>query len=358
MKDINLTMNNEDDSLNYSEISSYYKKERMEVIQLVDKTSLKILDVGCGAGTLGKILKSEVPGREIWGVELSDIVAYEAEKFLDNVACADASKWVPPVKEEYFNTIIFADVLEHLPDPFQTLKHYLKWLAPDGQIIISIPNIRYWGIILDLANGNWTYRDSGILDKTHLRFFTLNEIRKMVDRCGLEIQVLNASADDNINNLPKGEKVNLSFGNIIIQNIDAVESREFFHFQYILSAVRKRVWLNAKARRYALKNRIIDAYAIYSCLNTRYPMEYKYLLEMSKLVYDDTSCNIVLECLQAILDKYPDNIDILIQFVRVLMQVKEYKKARKYISHILKLSPENKEALEEFSRIPTSDQKS
>ena len=80
-----------------------------------------------------------------------------------------------------FDTIIFADILEHLIDPWSTLKSATGYLANDGYIIVSIPNVRFIGTIFNLIiKGDWPYRERGIHDKTHLRFFTLKTIEKMI----------------------------------------------------------------------------------------------------------------------------------------------------------------------------------
>ena len=128
-------------------LRDYYMKERGELAALIPEKAEKILDIGCGGGHLGRLLKQRVEGREIWGVEMHGDAFQEARKWLDHVHCEDASTWQPPVEEGFFDVLIFADVLEHLLDPKATLEHYLRWLKPTGSVIMSIPNVRYWGLV-------------------------------------------------------------------------------------------------------------------------------------------------------------------------------------------------------------------
>jgi 2-polyprenyl-3-methyl-5-hydroxy-6-metoxy-1,4-benzoquinol methylase len=104
---------------------------------------------------------------------------------------SDAAKSLDDIPNNYFDCIILFDILEHLIDPY-TLLHALKnKLSSKGVIIASIPNIRYYRTFVDLViHGNWDYKEHGILDKTHLRFFTYKSIVKMLNSLDFQILVL------------------------------------------------------------------------------------------------------------------------------------------------------------------------
>jgi O-antigen biosynthesis protein len=162
---------------------TYYSCSRPEIQQLVKPTSRRILDVGCAAGILGYELKQKL-GAEVWGVEYIPMAAEQAEKRLDRVLQGTIEELLPLLPDGYFDTIIMADVLEHLVDPWQVLKTMQAKLAEDGEIVVSVPNVRHWSVVKSLLEGNWQYEDAGILDRTHLRFFTRTECVSLFETAG------------------------------------------------------------------------------------------------------------------------------------------------------------------------------
>jgi hypothetical protein len=106
-----------------------------------------------------------------------------------------------------FEAILLLDVLEHLPQPDVTLTQLLETLCPSGIVLISVPNVAHWSIRKSLLNGHWDYTPSGILDATHLRFFTLNSARRMISRAGLaiEVQLVSPSRLPRLPSLPRVE---------------------------------------------------------------------------------------------------------------------------------------------------------
>jgi SAM-dependent methyltransferase len=162
------------------------KDRRDDLLSLVPEKALRILDVGCASGDLG--LKMKRAGREIIGIEYEQAQGNAAQAKLDKVIIGDAEGIALPYKPGYFDCILFADVLEHLRDPLALLKKFRLALADQGVVVASIPNIRYYKIISRLLfGGSWDYADAGILDRTHLRFFTLLNIRELFFDAGYEI---------------------------------------------------------------------------------------------------------------------------------------------------------------------------
>ena len=166
---------------------NYYQNVRAEMIPFVPAGARTILDVGCGEGLFGAKLK-ERPGRLIWGVESDGRAAEEARSRLDRVVVGDVMSLLPDLPVGFFDAMVFNDVLEHLVDPFSLLACIKRHLRPGGVVVSSIPNIRFYPTLFNLVvRRRWEYEESGILDLTHLRFFTSASIRAMYGRLGYEV---------------------------------------------------------------------------------------------------------------------------------------------------------------------------
>lgn len=168
----------------------YHNLCRPEILNLIPKGAKRILDLGCGTGELGRALKQRQECAVI-GVELNTRAADEALKKLDAVVVADVNKYKPSPSAKPFDCLIFADILEHLQDPWKTLKRLTDWLTPDGLVVASIPNIAHPAVINQLQKGLFLYQPAGILDVSHLRFFTRTTIFQMFVRAGLKIKGIN-----------------------------------------------------------------------------------------------------------------------------------------------------------------------
>ena len=151
--------------------ADYHGFSRPEVQRLVSRRARRILDVGCAAGRLGAGLKRR-QGAEVWGVECNGEAAAGAAKLLDRVIALPIEQALEELPQGYFQSIILADVLEHLVEPAGVLAGLEQKLAPAGEIVVSLPNVAHWSVLQGLLHGCWQYRDAGILDRSHLRFFT------------------------------------------------------------------------------------------------------------------------------------------------------------------------------------------
>jgi SAM-dependent methyltransferase len=145
---------------------------------------LTILDVGTADGYLGAMLKKR--GHHAIGVEQDAFRAETASVHYERFHVADIETFEFPYRDQ-FDVIVFADVLEHLRDPAFVLKRALPCLKANGEIIISLPNVANFVIRISVLFGRFDYRDRGILDRTHLRFFTLSTIRRLVGECHCRI---------------------------------------------------------------------------------------------------------------------------------------------------------------------------
>ena len=166
---------------------NYYQNVREEILGFIPRQAARILEVGCGEGHFGRRLK-EGTQREVWGVEIVEAAASVAEQQLDKVLSGDISSLIDDLPASYFDVVVFNDVLEHLLDPDDILARIRPHLSERGVVVSSIPNIRFFPTFYELlAHGRWEYEESGILDRTHLRFFTFQSIRAMYERLGYEV---------------------------------------------------------------------------------------------------------------------------------------------------------------------------
>lgn len=164
----------------------YYQAARSELLPLFPPDLRTILEVGCGEGRLGRALRER--GAQVWGVERNPDAARHAAQLLDHVLCGDVESIEIQPPPGGFDCIVYADVLEHLVDPWALLARQRTLLRPGGLVVASIPNIRYYITLWDLlVHGRWEYVDAGILDRTHLRFFTRTSIEAMFQQAGLSI---------------------------------------------------------------------------------------------------------------------------------------------------------------------------
>lgn len=211
----------------------YYSNVRNDLIALIHREHeepIRVLEIGCGIGaTLGKI-KCLYPDSEVYGVEIvKNVARLGASNY--NIICANIEEDNIPFAENYFDYIIFGDVIEHLREPEAVLANMRRYLKQGGSILASIPNIMNAENIYQLLHGYFTYEGSGIRDKTHLRFFTFYEIVNMMKRLGYDIKEMNMSRAKGLttNDFPE------FFDKLLA--IEGVADRKFFDaLQYIFQA--------------------------------------------------------------------------------------------------------------------------
>jgi 2-polyprenyl-3-methyl-5-hydroxy-6-metoxy-1,4-benzoquinol methylase len=167
---------------------AYHHHERPEVVSVVAPQGLRVLEVGCAAGAMGALMLRS-GAREVVGLEVHPGAAAEARTRLSAVCQTDLETLEElPYPDGYFDCITYADVLEHLREPEAVLARLRRYLAADGSIVCSIPNVRHESVLMPLLlDGSFTYRDEGVLDRTHLLFFTAREILALVDGAGFGV---------------------------------------------------------------------------------------------------------------------------------------------------------------------------
>lgn len=212
---------------------TYYMYARTDLMQLMQhdsKSSIRVLEIGCGAGvTLGRIQYC-YPNAEVYGIELVDEVASLGAVNFD-IICGNIESMDLPYEQEYFDYIIFGDVLEHLVNPALVLEKVRTYLKKGGYVLASIPNLMNAEVIYSLLQGRFPYEEAGIRDETHLRFFTYQEIIKLFEKTGYRIEAVMAI-------LLEGRTTDTykKFFEQLLA-IEGVADREFFDaYQYLVRA--------------------------------------------------------------------------------------------------------------------------
>lgn len=174
------------DNINPDKVE-YLNNPRLDMKKYIPEMALKILDVGCCDGAFCSLLKS--PEREMWGIEMNKQTAQKAVSVFNKVLIGDFDAVFDQLPENYFDCIIFNDVLEHIYSPWNTLEMVKKILKDGGVVVSSIPNFRYITNMIEVVlHGEFQYRpEGGILDDTHIRFFTSKSIRDMYEKQNYKI---------------------------------------------------------------------------------------------------------------------------------------------------------------------------
>lgn len=172
------------DSVNTCCLPPYFEWFRSDVIAAVPSTAKCVLSVGCAGGvTEAELVKQ---GIKVVGVELNPKAAAIARQRGLTILEGDASAIDISQVDDFFDCLIYADILEHLPDPVSLLKRHIKSLKPGGIVYVSIPNFRHYSVVWQLfILGHIGYKDAGILDRTHLRITTRKMVLDWFDQLGL-----------------------------------------------------------------------------------------------------------------------------------------------------------------------------
>lgn len=213
----------------------YYTHIRTGLISYIDRNrdeEFSVLEVGCGlGGTLGEI-QTLYPKARVHGIEIVSRVADIGKKLYDIIE-GNIETMQLPYRPRQFDYIIFGDVLEHLRDPEGTLRRLDAFLAEDGYFICSIPNIMNVSVLEPLLRGEFHYEDAGILDRTHLRFFTMTSIIDMFNNIGYTIENMDCSTSG----LEKDPKYQ-EFVKWITGREDSAHEIQYWAYQYVFCARR------------------------------------------------------------------------------------------------------------------------
>lgn len=180
---------------------NYHSIIRMDAIRMVEKNPEQhILEIGCGTGNTLAYLKQNGFAAYVEGIEKVHECITVDSSVIDKITVTDVEN-LDFSGNRKFDVVLLLDILEHLREPFLLLERITKLIEPSGYLIVSIPNIRNLSILKQLIiNGNWDYQDYGILDRTHLRFFTKKSFLKSIGRAGIKLKVVDYRA--NYDNYP------------------------------------------------------------------------------------------------------------------------------------------------------------
>ena len=167
--------------------NEYYRQTRSEMLNFVPEETGRLLDIGCSEGYFGDAVSQKIPGCETWGVEANADAAAQAAGRNHKVLCGLID--LVELPDSYFDVVTMNDVLEHIPYSEPALAVVRRVLKPNGRLVLSVPNVRYYLNVRDLVlRGRWDYQEFGVLDRTHLRFFTLGSIKDLLGQNGFEVQ--------------------------------------------------------------------------------------------------------------------------------------------------------------------------
>ena len=171
-----------------SKPQQYFAGARVEFVEaLPNLPDASILEIGCGSGGTGRLAIARGKCARYCGVELDERAAIEATKHLHQVVHGNVEAIELPWPHSFFDGLILSEVLEHLVDPWSTLRRLKSLLKPSSIVLAGFPKVAHHRVIRMLMRGEWTLAESGVMDYTHLRWFTPKTYRRLFEDTGYEV---------------------------------------------------------------------------------------------------------------------------------------------------------------------------
>ncbi len=214
------------------------------LLEVLAHSPRTLLDIGCSSGLLGHAVKAKNPACRTIGIEPNEATAKLASKNLDQVLCGkfeDFNLEAEGIAPGSVDTVVAADVLEHMYDPWHVMTGLKPYLSKDAQIILSIPNTRNLRLLKDLVDdGKWSYAERGLLDVTHIRFFTLREINDFLAQTGYRLDHVNYFLDPGFEQLysqnQNKPEINIKIGRMSLEKLSPKELAELCTWQFFIRA--------------------------------------------------------------------------------------------------------------------------
>jgi SAM-dependent methyltransferase len=178
-------------------MDSYFGNVNDTLLSLVRPSDSRILEFGCGSGAFAKaVLEKVAPAAHYVGIDVHQESVERARLittscFLRNIDSIECWQHDPELSQvaplETFDTVVLGDVLEHLIDPLRCLSHARQLAHAGGQVLACIPNVQHWSVFVQLVLGSWPRADAGLFDRTHLRWFTLDDMVSLFAQAGLRV---------------------------------------------------------------------------------------------------------------------------------------------------------------------------
>jgi SAM-dependent methyltransferase len=235
--------------------AQYHDNSRAEIASFINEPPGLVLDIGCGGGATGSLIKKKFPGTRVVGIERNPHAAERAREVLDQVICEsiDTAQAGTHLGDTRFDLVLLLDVLEHLYDPWRSLLRIRDWLMPGARVLASVPNVRNLVTLDELASGQWNYDENGVLDITHVRFFTKASVKRMFEETGYTVfalePLLQRELVDRLVVLRGPGRLTTRSVSIKFRDLEDLE--DLYAFQYVIDArVRDRVETHVGAARH------------------------------------------------------------------------------------------------------------
>ncbi len=219
---------------------AYHQNKRFEITSFFNESPGTVVDIGCGGGMTGKLIKEKFPGARVIGIELNPRAAEHARQWLDTVICGDVDTLdlSEHIGSARIDTVMLLDVLEHIYDPWRVLVRVRSWLDEDTRVLASVPNIRNVANLDELAGGHWNYGPNGVLDITHVRFFTRESLVAMFEETGYIVKQMIPLTQPK---LLEKHVIDRRPGQLVTRNVtlryrDMAELEDLYALQYVIDA--------------------------------------------------------------------------------------------------------------------------